>query len=119
MVVGIPLNNLKEKEKVDFDSPVSERNGYRVPLAISGLPSNTNFYKTVGSFTQLTSNSAFGFINQSGVTPKLPKCSTKTLKIGKWTPKLSKKSSKSVSNLQEAKKSSVTRLRSSKALLEP
>jgi hypothetical protein len=50
LMIKLPLNSLKEKEKVDFDSPISARNGYRVPLAISGSASNTNFYKTMGSF---------------------------------------------------------------------
>ena len=74
MRLKIQLHGQKEKEKVDFDSPVSERNNFRGhPLAISNSASAHNFNQTMGSFVNQSPLPHLQANNNSAVTPHLTK----------------------------------------------
>jgi hypothetical protein len=74
--IRIKIPTATQKEKVDFDSPVSEKNNFIGPtLAISGSASvNHHHYQTMGSFLP-SPTTLFGY-NKSATNPNLPKLST-------------------------------------------
>ncbi len=87
--IRIKLPAASQKEKVDFDSPVSEKNNFiGAPLAISGSASFMHHhYQTMGSFSPSPTHTLFGY-NKSATNPNLQKLSTHvTMGVHDWTPK--------------------------------